>query len=63
MPIGINSFGRLWRLVLRSLWDTENIKITHINDPFGDANGAVHLLEFDSVHGRWKKAITNYQKT
>ena len=52
MRIGINGFGLIGRLVLRALWDRENIEITHINDPFGDANGAARLLEFDSVHGR-----------
>ena len=61
MGIGINGFGRVGRLVLKALWDRENIEITHINDPFGDANGAAHLLEFDSVHGRWNKAISNDQ--
>ena len=61
MRIGVNGFGRIGRLVLRALWDRENIEITHINDPFGDANGAAHLLEFDSVHGRWNKAISSDQ--
>ena len=61
MRIGINGFGRIGRLVLRALWGRENIEITHINDPFGDANGAAHLLEFDSVHGRWNKAISSDQ--
>ena len=59
MRIGINGFGRIGRLVLRALWGRENIEITHINDPFGDANGAAHLLEFDSVHGRWNKPISS----
>ena len=27
----------------------------------GDTKGAAHLLEFDSVHGRWNKAISNDQ--
>ena len=44
MRIGINGFGRIGRLVLRALWGRENIEITHINDPFGDAKGAAHLL-------------------
>ena len=48
MRIGINGFGRIGRLVLSALWERENIEITHINDPFGDAKGAAHLLEFDS---------------
>jgi len=40
MSIGINGFGRIGRLVLRALWHRENIEITHINDPFGDAERA-----------------------
>ena len=58
MQIGINVFSRIGRLVLRALWGRENSDITHINDPLGDAKGAAHLLEFDSVHGRWNKAIS-----
>ena len=50
MLIGINGFGRIARIVLRALRDRKNIKITHINDPFGDAKSASHLIEFDSVH-------------
>ena len=34
--IGINGFGRIGRPLLRALWDRENIKITHIKDPFVD---------------------------
>ena len=61
MRIGINGFGRIGRLLLRALWYRKNIEITHINDPFGDAKSAAHLIEFDSVHGRWNKAIRSDQ--
>ena len=61
MRIGINGFGRIGRLVLRAIWGRENVEITHINDPLGDAKGAAHLVEYDSVHGRWNKAISNDQ--
>ena len=40
-------FVRIGRLVLRVLWDRENIEITNINDQFGDANSASLLIEFD----------------
>ena len=53
MKIGINGFGRIGRLVFRALWDRTDIEITHINEIAGDSNAAAHLLEFDSVHGRW----------
>ena len=57
MKIGINGFGRIGRLVFRALWDRADIEITHINEIAGDSNAAAHLLEFDSVHGRWLKDI------
>ena len=57
MKIGINGFGRIGRLVFRALWDRADIEITHINEIAGDSNAAAHLLEFDSVHGRWAKDI------
>ena len=56
LRIGINGFGRIGRLALRSLWgqvDAGAVAITRINDPGGDAATFAHLLEFDSVHGRW----------
>jgi len=54
--IGINGFGRIGRLVLRSLWprvEAGQVELMHINDPGGDAATFAHLLEFDSVHGHW----------
>jgi len=57
MKIGINGFGRIGRLVFRALWDRADIEITHINEIAGDSNAAAHLLEFDSVHGRWMRDI------
>ncbi len=62
MRIGINGFGRIGRLVFRSLWGRSNIELVHINDPAGDAPTAAHLLEFDSVHGRWEQHIDSDMK-
>ena len=59
MKIGINGFGRIGRLVLRILWERKDIEITHINEINGDSLTASHLLEFDSVHGRWNKNIAS----
>ena len=52
----INGFGRIGKLALRVLLD-RGIKISWINDITGDAEIHAHLLEFDSVHGRWKANI------
>ena len=55
--IGINGFGRMGRLALREAWGWPDIEIVHINEVKGGAETAAHLLEFDSVHGRWKRDI------
>ena len=56
LRIGINGFGRIGRLALRSLWSqvaAGEVTLGRINDPGGDAATFAHLLEFDSVHGQW----------
>ena len=56
LRIGINGFGRIGRLALRSLWvkvAAGDVELARINDPGGDAATFAHLLEFDSVHGHW----------
>ena len=51
---GINGFGRMGRLTLRAAWGNPDIAFVRINDPGGDAVTFAHLLNFDSVHGRWE---------
>ena len=51
--IGINGFGRMGRLTLRAAWGHPELQFVHVNDPAGDAATLAHLLNFDSVHGRW----------
>ncbi|PLW82155.1 type I glyceraldehyde-3-phosphate dehydrogenase [Kineobactrum sediminis] len=53
--IGINGFGRMGRLALRALFAQHEIACVQINDPGGDAPTLAHLLNFDSVHGRWSE--------
>ncbi len=53
--IGINGFGRMGRLVLRSGWDFPELEFVHLNETGGDGKVSAHLIEFDSVHGRWKR--------
>lgn len=55
--VGINGFGRMGRLVLRAGWGHPNLEFVHINEIKGGAVTAAHLLEFDSVHGRWGNAV------
>jgi glyceraldehyde 3-phosphate dehydrogenase len=56
--IGINGFGRIGRLVLRCAWEWPEFEFVQINDPGGDAATFAHLLNFDSVHGRWHHEAT-----
>lgn len=53
--IGINGFGRIGRLAFRAAWDCADISIVHVNEIKGGSATAAHLLEFDSVHGRWTR--------
>lgn len=53
IKIGINGFGRIGRLTMRAAWQMDDLEIVHINDPAADAATYAHLLNFDSVHGRW----------
>jgi len=54
IKLGINGFGRIGRLALRASFDWPEFEFVQINDPAGDAVTFAHLLNFDSVHGRWK---------
>jgi len=55
--IGINGFGRIGRLGFRAAWDDDALEIVHVNELKGGAALAAHLLEFDTVHGRWDRGI------
>lgn len=57
--VGINGFGRMGKLVLRAAWGLPDVEIVHINEPKGGAACAAHLLEFDTVHGRWAHDIAS----
>jgi len=52
--VAINGFGRMGRLALRVGWDFDELEFVHINEIAGDAKCSAHLLNFDSVHGRWQ---------
>ncbi|QUM84335.1 ArsJ-associated glyceraldehyde-3-phosphate dehydrogenase [Moritella sp. 28] len=54
IKIGINGFGRMGRLAMRAAFNWDDIEIVKINDPAGNAETLAHLLNFDSIHGRWE---------
>ncbi|MCP3912430.1 MAG: ArsJ-associated glyceraldehyde-3-phosphate dehydrogenase, partial [Actinomycetia bacterium] len=42
----------------RAGWGSEELDIVHVNEIAGDAACHAHLLEFDSVHGRWPHDVS-----
>ena len=59
LKIAINGFGRIGRGVLRALIenDTRDIEVVAIND-LSPPETLVHLLKYDSVHGRLRTPIS-----
>ncbi|MEX0349619.1 MAG: ArsJ-associated glyceraldehyde-3-phosphate dehydrogenase [Paracoccaceae bacterium] len=53
----LNGLGRMGKLALRPLLD-RGAKIAFVNDAVGDPHMHAHLLEFDTVHGRWPAAFS-----
>ncbi|HEY3800570.1 MAG TPA: type I glyceraldehyde-3-phosphate dehydrogenase [Caulobacteraceae bacterium] len=59
LRVAINGFGRIGRLVLRSIveHDRQDIEVVAIND-LGPVATNAHLLRYDSVHGRFPGEVT-----
>jgi glyceraldehyde 3-phosphate dehydrogenase len=68
MRVGINGMGRIGRLALRAALGGcdrpaddphagNRLDIVHVNEVRGGVKVAAHLLEFDSLHGRWRQPI------
>jgi len=55
VPIGINGFGRIGRIVFRATLD-KGIDVVGIND-LTDAATLAHLLKYDSVHGHFPGTV------
>ena len=54
----LNGLGRMGKLALKPLLE-RGARVAWINDAVGDPAMHAHLLEFDSVHGRWRADITH----
>lgn len=59
LRVAINGFGRIGRLVLRSIVEhaRRDIEVVAIND-LGPVETNAHLLRYDSVHGRFPGVVT-----
>ncbi|NCQ24716.1 MAG: type I glyceraldehyde-3-phosphate dehydrogenase [Rhodobacteraceae bacterium CG17_big_fil_post_rev_8_21_14_2_50_63_15] len=64
LKVAINGFGRIGRNVLRAVIESgrHDLEIVAIND-LGPVETNAHLLEFDSVHGRFPGRITTSADT
>lgn len=68
MRVGINGMGRIGRLALRAAMGAaerqnddpragNRLEVVHLNEIKGGAAATAHLLQFDSVQGRWRADI------
>ena len=68
MKVGINGMGRIGRLALRSALGAaerqtddpradNRLDVVHLNELKGGAAATAHLVQFDSVQGRWRADI------
>jgi glyceraldehyde 3-phosphate dehydrogenase len=68
MKVGINGMGRMGRLALRAACGAiaradgdpragNRLDVVHVNEIKGGAAATAHLLEFDSIHGRWRTSF------
>jgi glyceraldehyde 3-phosphate dehydrogenase len=68
MRVGINGMGRIGRIALRAALGAaerpaddpragNRLDVVHVNELKGGAAATAHLLQFDSVQGRWRQAI------
>jgi glyceraldehyde 3-phosphate dehydrogenase len=68
MKVGINGMGRIGRLALRAAMGAaerptddpragNRLEVVHLNELKGGAAATAHLLQFDSVQGRWRADI------
>ena len=56
--IAINGFGRIGRLTLRALLDSDikNVEVVAVND-LGPIDANIHLFKYDSIHGVFDKEL------
>src|SRR5581483_11920219 len=56
LKVGINGFGRIGRVFLRTAWGHPGVEIVGVND-LTDAKTLAHLLKYDSVHGSFRPEV------
>ena len=63
IKIGINGFGRIGRMVLRSIVESnrKDLEVVAINNR-GNAEVSSFLLKHDTVHGKLKATVNHSEK-
>lgn len=56
MRVAINGLGRIGRAILKLALDEPLIELVAVND-LVDAENLAYLLRFDTVYGRYAKAV------
>jgi glyceraldehyde 3-phosphate dehydrogenase len=62
IKIGINGFGRIGRLVFRAAASNPAVEVVAINDPFITGDYAAYMLNYDTIHGRFKGTVDGSQE-
>ena len=64
LKIGINGFGRIGRMVLRSIVENniKELEVVAINNK-GNTEVSSFLLKHDTVHGKFKAKINHSEKS
>ncbi|URJ26355.1 type I glyceraldehyde-3-phosphate dehydrogenase [Blochmannia endosymbiont of Camponotus modoc] len=57
IKIGINGFGRIGRVIFRTVQDRKDADVVAINDLL-DIEHIAYMLKYDSTHGRFKGTIS-----
>merc|ERR1712127_27715 len=55
--IGINGFGRIGRLLMRTAKDDPMVNIVAVNDPFIPVNYMEYMFQYDTVHGNYPGTV------
>ena len=63
LKVGINGMGRIGRMVIRAIIESQNknIEIKHINNR-SNAEASCTLIKYDSVHGKFNAELTFDEK-
>lgn len=62
IKVGVNGFGRISRVVIRAAMDQPDIEISGINVRNADFEYMVYMLKYDTVFGRFPKALDIYDR-